>query len=233
MWPIWGSLRNAVMSGDSGCANVYQMSFYDLILQDPELRSKFSMYMHRISSASATELSNHISPALNGTRKIVDVGGGYGVLLTELLRSHPSISGILFDLPPVARAAERYIPKDVRGRIEIVGGDMHTEVPHGADAYIVSSVLSDWADGDAVSILSTCAQAMGDSGQAIVVEKLHTGQPSRHESLMDLQMILLFGAGGLRSRHDFERLFTAAQLDLTKETATSTMTTIMHCAKAS
>ena len=35
--------------------------------------------------------------------KIVDVGGGYGLFLSKILRANPHTSGILFDPPHVLR----------------------------------------------------------------------------------------------------------------------------------
>ena len=42
---------------------------------------------------------------LGGVGTVLDVGGGHGALLAALLRAHPRIRGVLFELPHVAEGA--------------------------------------------------------------------------------------------------------------------------------
>ena len=62
----------------------------------------------------------------------------------------PDVSGVLFDRPEVA----------ARSPLPAVAGDFFVEVPAGADAYLLSRVIHDWSDADAVAILRTCRRAM-------------------------------------------------------------------------
>ena len=100
---------------------------------------------------------------LRGIDRLVDVGGGAGNLLAAILRSAPGLTGVLFDRPGVAPAAEaRLRGAGVADRCELVPGDFFASVPAGADAYVLSRVLHDWDDEDAGRILDRVRAAMGD-----------------------------------------------------------------------
>ena len=41
----------------------------------------------------------------SGIGRLVDVGGGHGLLLATILRTHPTLRGVLFDRPEVVAGA--------------------------------------------------------------------------------------------------------------------------------
>ena len=88
---------------------------------------------------------------------LVDVGGGRGVLLDAILRTAPSSRPSLFDRPAAVEAARAFLGE----RASCVVGDFFESVPAGADAYLLSRVLHDWDDEDALRILRVCREAMG------------------------------------------------------------------------
>ena len=67
-------------------------------------------------------------------RRIVDVGGGDGTLLVEILRCHPHLTGLLFDLPAAVGHADAILDSpDVADRCQVLAGDFFERVPEGAD----------------------------------------------------------------------------------------------------
>lgn len=61
---------------------------------------------------------------------MVDVGGGNGALLIAILRSHPEIRGILFDLAQgLAGAKEKLEAAGVADRVALDEGSFFEEVP--------------------------------------------------------------------------------------------------------
>src|SRR2546430_1581186 len=120
---------------------------------------------------TAAELASRCGAAR--FRRIVDVGGGQGLLLAAILRRHPSAQGVLFDLPQVVEQAKEVLQgAGVADRCELVGGDFFQEVPSGGDAYVLKVVLHDWDDERARRILSNCRKAMGEDGRLLVVERV-------------------------------------------------------------
>ena len=58
---------------------------------------------------------------------IVDVGGGTGAMIAEVLRAHPHVRGILVDQPgTIARAGEALQASGVAERVTTVGRSEHS-----------------------------------------------------------------------------------------------------------
>jgi O-methyltransferase domain len=102
---------------------------------------------------------------------VIDVGGGDGTLLLALLNEYPSLRGTVLETPEVAEAARKRF--DVAGfgdRAGAINGDFFSELPAGAEGYLLCGVLRDWDDDDACRILRRCAEAAGEDGAVFVIE---------------------------------------------------------------
>src|SRR5207244_8707475 len=103
-------------------------------------------------------------------RTVVDVGGGTGSLLAEILRARPKVRGTLVDLPrTVARSAEVFEAAGVADRVTAVGQSFFDPLPAGADLYLLKKVLNDWPDRETTAILSRCAEAARPTGRVVVL----------------------------------------------------------------
>jgi O-methyltransferase involved in polyketide biosynthesis len=129
--------------------------------------------------------------------RLVDVGGGYGILLGAALRAAPGLRAVLVDQPAVVEQARRRLEAEgVAERCQLVAGDFFGSVPAGADAYLLSRVLHDWADDEARRVLATCRSAMGPGSRLLVVEALLPERARDQPAVirMDLHMLVLLGA---------------------------------------
>jgi methylase of polypeptide subunit release factors len=152
---------------------------------------------------------------------VVDVGGGYGALLVAILTAHPAIEGVLFDLPATIAAARPHLERaGVADRCRLVAGDFFEAVPAGADAYVLKSVLHDWDDAPARTILDACRAATGTGARLVIVERV---MPERmratpeHQNLArtDLTMLVALAAKE-RTEAEFRDLLAAAGFELTR-----------------
>ena len=150
--------------------------------------------------------------------RLVDVGGGHGALLIAILTRHPTLRGVLHDLPAVVESAPR-AQASVADRLEIAAGDFFESVPPGADAYLLSGVIHDWNDDAALRILKNCRRAMRPDSRLLILEQLMTSSSDPARAMMDVLMIVLTG-GRERSEADFRSLLGAAGLSLTTVTPT-------------
>ena len=98
-------------------------------------------------------------------RRVVDVGGGRGHLLHAVLESTPQARGILFDLPAVVEAGGPAHPRLVRQ-----AGDFFVDPLPAGDTYLVMEVLHDWADAEALAILSAIRRAAPDEAKVLIIE---------------------------------------------------------------
>jgi cyclopropane fatty-acyl-phospholipid synthase-like methyltransferase len=164
---------------------------------------------------------------------VADIGGGHGSTLAEILKGNPSVRGILLDLPQVVARPAPLEAAEVRGRVEVIGGDMLDGVPPGADAYLIKRVLMDWGDDQAVTILRNCARALPDHGKVLAVEMvLPAGNEPSPSKTFDILMLLVHEGGRIRTEAEFADLFEAAGLHLTSIIPTQSPNSIIESVRA-
>jgi O-methyltransferase domain len=136
-----------------------------------------------------------------GDETVVDVGGGNGSLLVELLSRLPGLRGIVFDLPETVRDEA-----SLGDRIEFVEGSFFEQVPQG-DVYVLSTILHDWDDEPAAAILRTVRAAASDDGRLLLLESVvEPGNEPDGAKWLDLLLLALF-AGKERSERQWRELF--------------------------
>jgi SAM-dependent methyltransferase len=154
--------------------------------------------------------------AFSDIRTVVDVGGGQGILLVEILRRHSHLHGVLLETPAVAaRAAAELDAIDIADRCEVLPGDFFERVPDGADCYVMANVLHDWDDARAIEILRNCRRSMATGGRVLIVERLISDDPGQAVPalLSDINMLALTG-GQERTNAEYGELLAAAGLNL-------------------
>jgi demethylspheroidene O-methyltransferase len=151
---------------------------------------------------------------LEGSRCLLDVGGGEGAFLAAAARRAPNLRLHLFDLPAVAARAEaRLAALGLRERTAVTGGDFHSDpLPVAADVISLIRVLHDHDDEAAVALLHAVRRALPSRGTLLVAEPMagtpgaepagdayfgfyllamSSGRPRRAEEIVDM----LRGAG--------------------------------------
>jgi len=150
---------------------------------------------------------------------IADMGGGIGSLLAKLLEVHPTVHGVLFDLPGVISDAEALWKKErsaLLPRTTFVAGDFFnaSTVPTGLDAYLFRGVLHDWNDDQVLKILASVKTAIGKklSSRVIIAEltPMHEGERLAHH--LD---VLMMSIGGVeRSAEQWKALLKIGGFEL-------------------
>ena len=76
--------------------------------------------------------------------KMLDLGGGPGIIGIAIVTAHPNMKGVIFDRPAVAEVAESFIKEyKMENRIEVLSGDFkHDSIGDGYDLIWASSVLN-------------------------------------------------------------------------------------------
>ena len=131
---------------------------------------------------------------------VVDVGGGNGALLVELIRRRPELRGIVLDLPETVRDEAA-----LGDRIQFVPGSFFESVPAG-DAYLLSGILHDWPDEDAARILRTIRAAAPRHARLLINESvIRPGNDADGAKWLDLLMLVLAG-GRERDENEWREL---------------------------
>lgn len=209
----WANILHCLENRESAFEGVYGASLFNYLQGHPDDAAVF----HNTMTATAQKQAAAVCHAYNfpdvGT--IVDIGGGHGNLLSQILLAHPNLRGILFDSPSVAKDAARLIEsKGLTDRCQVVGGDFYDGVPKGGDVYLLKRIIHDYDDDKALTILRHCCDVMTENDRILVIDIVFTGEdlPSLN-NLMDLEMMVLLN-GKERTEAEFKELFSRAGLKL-------------------
>jgi SAM-dependent methyltransferase len=229
-YATWGELLHSVRTGEPGFNKKFGASFFKYMQEHPERHDIYDAAMTGVHGGETEPVLDAYD--FSAFRTVVDVGGGNGLALAALLRRHPAVQGILFDLPAVAdRARSALSSTDVSGRLRIEGGNFFSEVPAGADAYVMRHIIHDWQDRDAIAILNECRKAMSPGGRVLVIEMVipPAGEPGFGRWL-DLMMLLV--AGRERTKEEYSRLFSEAGLTMSRVIPTASEVSIIEGVRA-
>jgi O-methyltransferase domain len=204
-----GELLDAVRRGGTPFEVVYGRPFFDHLAAAPERLAAFRAAMADRSAREAGAVVAAVE--LDGVASVVDVGGGSGTLVRAVLERAPAADVVLFDQPAVVAGSD----------LPAVGGDFFTEVPAGADAYLLSRVLHDWDDDAARRVLRVCRAAMRPDSVLLVVEAVLPERAVDDPAAvrMDLHMLVLLH-GHERTAAEYAALCESAGLRLTRDVPT-------------
>ena len=211
-YAAWGHLLDYVRDGAVPFEIAHGKSLFDLIGDDPSLSADFNAPMAKRTEEYSLAVSE--LPVLKGARVIVDVAGGEGRLLADLLTANPSARGIVFDLASIAGQSLRLIKElGLSDRCRFQPGDMFAEVPPGGDVYLLKWVLHDWNDERVLRILTNVRRAMTKDARVVIIERLMPDPVVVGHPLIqaDLNMLVLNG-GAERTRLQYELLLAQADL---------------------
>jgi C-methyltransferase len=202
-------LADAIRHNRTVMEEMYGMGEFEYFATHPEFADLFSKAMVGVTEGMTRDFLSTFS--LEGFTRIADIGGGNGQLIAAILRDHPTVTGILLDLPHTAQAATAYLTEaGVVARCQFVGGSFLDSVPSGADLYILKSVLHNWSDEQAALILRNVRGAMGEHSRVLLIESLlPPGLDPSFPFSLDLCM-LAFPGGRERTQAEYETLLRVA-----------------------
>ncbi len=224
----WGRLKDAVLTGDLPFESVYGMKVFEYFGQNPDAAATFNAAMKSISS------NEHIAivPAypFAAFETVVDIGGGTGTLLGQILKANPGSKGILFDLPHVAtEAMDNLQALNVANRCEIRHGNFFQAVPEGGDLYMMAHIIHDWSDEQSLAILNNIHRVMQPGGVLLLVEcVIEPGNLSPRAKFMDLNMLVMTPGDRERTEAEFAELLGKAGFQLNRIIPTDSVVSIVE-----
>lgn len=224
----YGDLLYSVQTGQPAFDHVYGQSLFDFLAEHPDEAQVFNDAMTNTSQSTAPAILAVYD--FSAIRKLVDVGGGHGLLLASILKAYPQMHGKLFDLPSVLEDAPSVLAAHgVGDRCECVGGDFFSvSVPTGGDAYIMQSILHGLDDNHALQLLSNVHNAMRQGGTLLSVEGVvPEGNRPSTSKLGDLHM-MIFTPSRERSESEYRALFKRGGFHLTRVVPTPSVLTILE-----
>ena len=210
---VWQGLAmslESLESGKSGFEFAHGANYYDYLHSHPALREAFIQSMSKWTDWQARHIVKAYDFGRFGT--VVDVGGGRGSLLLEILAADPRVRTVLLDqAETIEQARPRLASSGYAARCRMVEGNFLESVPDGGDAYVLKHVLRDWDDKCAATILRNCHRAMPAAGVLLVVEAAVDPRNGKDRlvKLLDFEGGTLL-PGRLRTYAEMERLLDQA-----------------------
>jgi hypothetical protein len=228
LWPAWGALFEAVKTGQQGFE--IAASRGAARASDPETAAALNEFMAEATAREASAIIDAYDFSRFGT--IMDVGGGFGALMTAILKRHRAARGIVFDQSSAREGAIHYIKSvGVEDRCEFVVGDFFKEVPSGADALILKHITHNWDDDRSQAVLRNCQRAKRPDVPILIMdmiapEAMGNSRADCAAARMDLTMML--GGGRERTELQLRTLVEGAELAVARIVPTSAMISIVE-----
>ncbi|MFI6867497.1 methyltransferase [Nocardia sp. NPDC050406] len=219
----WTHLADAVRTGTSVGPALDGADFFAYAAEHREIGELFDRAMSSVTTLTTEPLLAAYDFGRFGT--LVDVGGGHGSLLTEILRRSASTRGILFDLPEVVERLPELGPRD---RLTVASGSFFDAVPEGGDAYLLKHIVHDWSDAEAERLLRTVRAAMGPEAVVLVIDIVLPEHRRPHAGkFIDLEM-LVNASGRERTAEQFRDLLSRSGFTLDRVIGTAAPDSILE-----
>ncbi|MCA9527785.1 MAG: methyltransferase domain-containing protein, partial [Myxococcales bacterium] len=139
---------------------------------------------------------------LRGDERVIDAGGGLGVLAQHIVDAHPLTQVTVLERPEVVAMAPS------GSAVQWLDGSLFEPWEARADAVVLARVLHDWDDAEAIQILKRARAALSSGGRVYVVEMM-ASETSVAGALCDLHLLVVTG-GRERSASHLRRLLETA-----------------------
>lgn len=204
----WPQFMHSLRTGESAHRLATGMTYWEFLSSDPEEAAIFNAAMAGASIPRAERLRTYPWPV---DATVVDVGGGDGAVLVDVLSHQPGLRGVVVDMPDaVALASQRIALAGLTSRCRAVVGDLFGELPDDGDIYLLCIVLHDWPDDAARAILRNFRSAMCSGAKLLILERILPPEgPAGVTALVDLHMLVELG-GRERTLADWDALLGAA-----------------------
>lgn len=177
----WQNLKYSVQTGKSSFEKIYCKPYFDYLNDSPQKLRNYHKALYQYAIDDYKELPSIIDFSIH--KSIMDVGGGFGAVISLIKENYPTIHCTLFDLEKVIQIVSVE-------NIDRIAGNFFDEVPKIAEAIILSRVLHDWNDEKAKVIIKNCYCALPPNGTLYIIENCKD-RDQTNLSLLSLNMTVM------------------------------------------
>lgn len=230
-WNMFEHLEDVVKTGKNAAHQVLGMDVFEYLEKNPERNKIYNDAM----TNSSLMLSYAILSEYNfkNVNKIIDIGGGQGILVSMILHKYPKVSGAIFDLPHVVEGAKEIAEKfNVKDRLETIAGNFFEIIPSGADMYFLKSIIHNLSDSQCFDLLANIKEVLPENGKILIFEPIIENH-SRYSfaKLYDLQMLVARDGGKERTKDEFHEIVAQSGLKLNRIIDTAAPFSIIEICK--
>lgn len=201
-WNSLAVLDHSLKTGRTAAEKVFPDGVWAYYAQNPDLNRQFDAAMTAKSHGDIPGLLAALD--VTGVATVADIGGGRGHFVRAILDAHPRLRAVLFDQPAVVANAPDH------PRLTKVGGDFFKDDMPKAEFYLMTHIIHDWADKEALAILKNLRRAAPKGARLVLYELALPEGPEPHPAkTIDIVMLAVVG-GRERTVKEYDALFAAA-----------------------
>lgn len=196
LYHFWGSLTEALRTGQPQSEAKKGENFFSVLYSDPERLRLFLGAMTGISLGSAKAIAKKFP--WHNFQSFIDIGAAQGGLPVQVALEHSHLRGGGFDLPAVAPIFKEYIASfNLEQRLHFYSGDFFTDPLPTADVLVMGHILHDWNLEHKRLLISKAYEALPTNGALLVYEALIDDDRRQNTFglLMSLNMLIETSGG--------------------------------------
>jgi hypothetical protein len=165
----WEHLAETLRTGQPLAGARDLAARFDWDYADAGRRELFLREMTAVSTVSGRAIATDF--LWSQYRSVVDIGCAQGGVLATILRAHPHLDGIGFDLPQVGPIFAAYMAQQgVESRARFVAGDFFAGPMPGAEVLLMGHILHDWDLAERKTLIAKAFAALPAGGALIVFD---------------------------------------------------------------
>ncbi|SBS79701.1 Tetracenomycin polyketide synthesis 8-O-methyl transferase TcmO [uncultured Mycobacterium sp.] len=187
LYGFWGSLTEALLTGQAQSEVKTGGSFFETVYSDPDKLAGFTAAMSGLSRAAGEAIAAKFPWHHYGS--MIDIGCAQGAVPVAIAQAHDHVTGGGFDLPQVEPIFNSYVAKcGLSECLTFTAGDFFADPLPSADVLIMGHILHDWGMDQKRQLLQKAFEALPTGGALIVHEALI--DDDRRENAFGLLMSL-------------------------------------------
>ena len=208
MWRRWSGLTECVRTGLPA----------DGARDESSVKSFIAAMDHSARSRARTIVQ---AVGVDGTRRMLDLGGGSGAYSIAFANAAPDLTSEIIDLPDVVPIAQEHIHRaGLSHRIRTDPGDMLTApiMPGSYDLVLLSSICHMFSPEENRTLFSRAFEALASKGKLVVADFILDPDKTspRSAALFALNMLVATPAGATYSEPEYDGWLKAAGFADTK-----------------
>jgi SAM-dependent methyltransferase len=143
-------------------------------------------------------------PEWHGLTRMLDLGGGSGLHSVGLVASHPELTSVVFDQPPVAEVARGIVAEyGLSHRIEVSGGDYMVDPLGGPYDLVWASATLNFAKPRIDDLMAKVYRALNPDGIFACLQDGMTHDRTQPQTMLGHLGMVLFSEAELRFDQGF------------------------------
>jgi hypothetical protein len=184
---------------------------FDNLYADPDKLKEFMRAMQGVQMGAFMAFASQFD--FSPYKTFCDIGGASGALCIQVAKSHPHLSCISADMPPVEPIAREAIAHwKLEDRIKTTNVDFFKDPFPKADVIAMGNILHDWGLADKKMLIKKAYDALPVGGAFVVIENIIDNERKSNVFglLISLNMMIETDAGFDFTAQDFEVWATEA-----------------------